>query len=127
MFEFKKLIFALSFFHAIVQERRKFGPWGWNICYEFNESDLDTALLNLGNLLKDDSEDIAWSSLQFVTGEIIYGGRVTDNHDWNTLNIILQNFLNPDVVDVENYKFSYSGIFHSVESDKMEDVIAYIN
>jgi len=39
----------------------------------------------------------------------------------------LQNFLNPDVVDVENYKFSYSGIFHSVESDKMEDVIAYIN
>ena len=39
----------------------------------------------------------------------------------------MHNFLNSDVVDVENYKFSYSGIFHTVESDKMEDVLAYIN
>jgi dynein heavy chain len=108
----KKLLFSLAFFHSVVQERRKFGPLGWNIRYEFNDSDLETSNTML-KLFLDSQEEVPWDALLFITGHINYGGRVTDDNDRRCLISTLSKFCQPDVLK-ENFKFSSSGIYYQL-------------
>ena len=45
--EYKKLLFALAYFHAVILERRKYGAIGWNIPYEWMNSDFVTSKTQL--------------------------------------------------------------------------------
>merc|ERR1719183_110900 len=94
----KKLLFGLAFFHATIQERRKFGPLGWNIRYEFNDSDLETSTVITHNMLELGGK-IPWDTLLFVIGHINYGGRVTDDKDRRCLLAILQQYVTPEILN----------------------------
>lgn len=48
----KKLSFAISLFHSVILERRKFGSIGFNSYYQFNDSDLQAGINSLKNLLE---------------------------------------------------------------------------
>lgn len=47
-----KALFALAWFHAVVQERRTFIPQGWAKFYEFSDADLRAAAEVLQQLFK---------------------------------------------------------------------------
>ena len=48
------------------KERKKFGPLGWNIRYDFTDSDRECGLLNLNLYCQTGS--IPWDALVYITG-----------------------------------------------------------
>ena len=122
--DWRKLIFGLCFFHAIIQERKKFGALGWNIRYEFNASDRECALETLKIFLAE--PDVPWDAMSFVTGEITYGGRVTDSWDERCITTILKRFFAPNSLD-DGYKYSASGIYYPPSKGTVSEFVEYIS
>lgn len=109
---FKKLLYSLCFFHAVIQERRKYGALGWNLPYEFNESDLRISVRQLFMFLSEtENGTIPFDALRYMTSECYYGGRVTDGQDRILINTILAVYYDPKVVNDPNYQFSPDPIY----------------
>eukprot|EP00898_Chlorokybus_atmophyticus_P006649 jgi/Chlat1/6986/Chrsp56S00523 len=97
---FRSQVYVLAFFHAVVQERRKYGKLGWNVPYDFNETDFRISMALIGTYLTkafDNKDDvIPWSTLRYLIGEAMYGGRVSDSFDRRILTTYLDEYLGVD-------------------------------
>ncbi|KAI8801429.1 dynein heavy chain and region D6 of dynein motor-domain-containing protein [Cladochytrium replicatum] len=122
--KFKKLLFGVCFFNAIIHERKKFGPLGWNIHYDWSNSDLEVAITIVRNILLE-QKTIPWDALLYLTGEITFGGRVTDDWDRRTLKSMLSKYYTPLILD-NGYKFSSSGIYYAPPDADLQVFREYI-
>uniref|UniRef100_A0A803TCU1 Dynein axonemal heavy chain 17 n=1 Tax=Anolis carolinensis TaxID=28377 RepID=A0A803TCU1_ANOCA len=98
--EFKSILFALCYFHAVVAERRKFGPQGWNRSYPFNTGDLTISVNVLYNYLEASSK-VPYDDLRYLFGEIMYGGHITDDWDRRLCKTYLEEFIKPEMLEGE--------------------------
>lgn len=97
--EFKSILFSLVYFHAVVIERRKFGPQGWNRSYPYNTGDLTISVYVLYNYLEANSK-VPWTDLRYLFGEIMYGGHITDDWDRRLCRTYLEEFMMPEQVSM---------------------------
>jgi len=114
---FRPLVYVLGFFHAVVQERRKYGSIGWNIAYDFNESDFRVSLSIMNTYLTKafhrDGQNgtIPWATLKYLIGEAMYGGRVVDSFDRRALVTYLEEYMGDFLFD----KFNRFAFFQTKE------------
>ena len=132
-FEWRQMLFVQCYIHSIVQERRKFGPIGWNIPYEFNQSDLSACVQFLQNhCLEMDSKKAPepnWSTVRYMVSQIQYGGKITDDFDMLLMDTYAERFFHAGCLkpSFELYTDERSGFSYQVPDGVDIDVFrAYI-
>ncbi|XP_022823491.1 dynein heavy chain 1, axonemal-like [Spodoptera litura] len=122
---FKWLLFSLCLFHGVVIERRKFGPLGFNIPYDFTDGDLRICISQLHMFLNEYSE-VPLRMLTYTAGHINYGGRVTDDWDRRCLLCLLADYYTLTVL-TDRYVYDESGAYKQQSaSANIDDYTKYI-
>ncbi|CAE7939948.1 DNAH7, partial [Symbiodinium necroappetens] len=121
---FRKMLFGLCFFHALIQERCNYGPLGWNIPYQFSEPDRQICVSQLKMFLEENAA-IPYAALSYTASEANYGGRVTDAHDRITIANLITDYYCDDILK-DGYKFSESGIYYAPKHQALSGYLDYI-
>ncbi len=121
---YKKLCFATAFFNALILERRKFGAVGWNIAYQWMQSDLKAAMKQV-RMYVEEQDHVPWETLRVIVSAVTYGGRVTDVWDKRSIAAILNKYFTPELL-TDEYKFTEDGVYHAPVEGDIEGVREYI-
>uniref|UniRef100_A0A8C8XZF1 Dynein axonemal heavy chain 2 n=1 Tax=Panthera leo TaxID=9689 RepID=A0A8C8XZF1_PANLE len=103
--KYKKLLFALCFFHSVLLERKKFLQLGWNIVYGFNDSDFEVSE-NLLSLYLEEYEETPWDALKYLVAGVNYGGHVTDDWDRRLLTTYINDYFCDQTLSTPFYRLS---------------------
>mmetsp|Transcript_21801 Transcript_21801/g.65302 ORF Transcript_21801/g.65302 Transcript_21801/m.65302 type:complete len:674 (-) Transcript_21801:273-2294(-) len=98
-FKYRRLLFALCWFHAVLLERRKFKSLGFNVPYDFNESDHDICHDLIIVFLDEYPDNTPFDAMRYLIAEANYGGRVTEALDRRLVNVYINEFFTPLAVD----------------------------
>jgi dynein heavy chain len=95
----RAIVFGLSFFHAVMIERKKFGAKGFNMMYPFANGDLRDSVVCLQNYMENMSGRIPWEDLRYIFGQIMYGGHIVNDFDRLLCTSYLEQFLRDELLD----------------------------
>ncbi|NP_001406856.1 dynein axonemal heavy chain 2 isoform 1 [Mus musculus] len=124
--KYKKLLFALCFFHSILLERKKFLQLGWNIIYGFNDSDFEVSE-NLLSLYLDEYEETPWDALKYLIAGVNYGGHVTDDWDRRLLTTYINDYFCDLSLTTPFYRLSVLDTYYIPKDGSLASYKEYIS
>jgi len=124
--KYKKLLFSLSWFHALLLERRKFKTLGFNIPYEFNESDFMICHDLIIVFLNEYKEKTPFEALKYLIGEANYGGRVTEDMDRRLVNVYMDQLFCESAIEQDNFLLSELKEYHIPNDGTLKSYVDYI-
>ena len=104
----KSILFGLCHFHAVMMERKLYGPMGFNMMYPFAVGDLRDSAVILSNYMENSGGGkIPWHDLKYLFGEIMYGGHIVNDFDRLLCGTYLDFYMKDELLDEsEMYPFS---------------------
>ena len=116
------LFFFFSHFFLLVQH---FLPTGWNVRYDFNDSDIEISqqllrlYLNSSYEWSDgDARVVPWGAIKYLIGDAMYGGRVTDDFDRRVLRTYLNEYMGDFIFDTfQTFYFSQVGFDYTLPAN----------
>jgi len=104
----KSILFGLCHFHAVMIERKQYGPMGYNMMYNFSIGDLRDSAVVLSNYMENSGGGkIPWADLRYIFGEIMYGGHIVNDFDRLLCNTYLDFFMRDELLDeMELYPYN---------------------
>jgi len=104
----KSILFGLCIFHAVMIERKMYGPMGFNMMYPFSTGDLRDSAVCLANYMENTGGGkIPWADLKYIFGEIMYGGHIVNDFDRLLANNYLDWYMKDELLDeTELYPFA---------------------
>lgn len=123
--KYKKLLFSLCYFHAVLLERKKFQQLGWNVIYSFNDSDFEVSE-NLLTIYLDEYQQTPWDALKYLIAGVNYGGHVTDDWDRRLLTTYINQFFCEDAISTPYYRLSSLQTYYIPHDGSLQSYQDYI-
>jgi dynein heavy chain 2 len=121
-----QLLFVLSWFHALIQERRKYIPQGWSKYYEFSFGDLKAGELTLGAIAAENpgGRTPQWQKIHGILENAIYGGRIANEFDLRVLRAYIAQLFTDSVLRGEE---PLSRVIPVPQSPNVRDYVGVVN
>ncbi|XP_044742046.1 dynein axonemal heavy chain 7-like [Chrysoperla carnea] len=124
---FRRAIYSLCYFHAMVKERQRYGQLAWTYPVKFNNFDLNISLRQLSVYIRMEHR-IPFLLMNYLISNCNYGGKTVNFWDQRCLTQLLNQVFNVDIIKYDLCSFYDNQIEYRVPR-KLEhfDVINHIN